>query len=430
MTASLAKELCIHSEIGRLRSVLLHEPGREVDLMVPVMMEELLFDDILFGDTAREEHRRLRRVLQLLGVETVESRELLEQTLEAPVACEHLLASLLEVVGRAARTELEAADPATLARMLVEGIRLDPRQPGVEADDLFEVTPVPNWCFQRDPQVVVGNEVLISSMAAPARWREALLSSAIFQHHPRFADHRVAIDLLAPGAGERIPLGPTRPSFEGGDLLVLSHDVIAMGHSERTNRTGVRRVAEALAAMTDGPRWLIIVKLPLRRAYMHLDTVLTPIDRDACLVYPPIAKNGGSDSAHVYEIDLASEDRVAVRCADLFGALQKRGIDWKPIACGGDDPLTQQREQWTDGANAFAVAPGCILLYDRNLATADALDREGFTIVTAEDVLLGRTEVDIDSGQRTCILVASHEMSRARGGPHCLTHPLARDAVD
>ncbi len=418
--------LNVGSEVGRLRSVLMHEPGREVDLMVPVMMEELLFDDILYGDTARAEHSRFRRVLQLAGVEVIDAQDLLAEALAINEARSWLVESLFDVLAEPTRERLLAVEPAQLAKHLVHGILLDHRTTGIDVDDLFEVPPIPNWCFQRDPQVVIGENVMISAMATAARWRETLLASAIFRFHPR-VQSPVLLDLTAPGAGRRVHLGPMRPRFEGGDVLVLSPAVVAVGLSERTNRTGVRRLIDALATLDGGPRWMVVVQVPPRRAYMHIDTVLTPIDHGACLVYPPIISDRGSDAAQVYEIDLHAANRRAQSRESLLGTLKELGIDYEPIPCGGDDPVLQQREQWTDGANAFAIAPGVIVLFDRNRATAETLDQHGYRVVSAEELLLGRAEVDVDSDERTCILLPSHEISRARGGPHCLTHPLVRD---
>jgi arginine deiminase len=160
---------------------------------------------------------------------------------------------------------------------------------------------------------------------------------------------------------------------------------------------------------------------------MHLDTVFTQIDADAALVYPPLFNGTGTERAPAYEVDLHGKGLEPAPAGDLLAALGRRGLDLEPIPCGGDDPLIQQREQWTDGANAVALAPGVITLYDRNVATAEALDARGWRVIAAEDVLLGRGEVSLDGGGRTCLLLASHEISRARGGPRCLTHPLHRE---
>jgi arginine deiminase len=265
-------------------------------------------------------------------------------------------------------------------------------------------------------------------MAAAARHREALLARAIFRFHPDLCDAPVLIDPLELPPGHPHFASPSRPCLEGGDVLVLSPDVIAVGHSERTNRAGIQALARALARTEGGPRWMVVVEVPHRRAYMHLDTLLTPVDRDACLLYPPVLMpGGGGEEARVYEIDLHAAGLQAVARDDLLAALRTRGIDLEPIPCGGEDPVTQQREQWTDGANALALAPGVITLYDRNVGTAEELARCGFRVVEAEALLLGRDEVDLDEDRRVCILVPSHEISRARGGPHCLTHPLVRD---
>jgi arginine deiminase len=418
--------LSVSSEIGRLRRVLVHGPGAEVDLMVPAMMEELLFDDILFGEGARDEHARFRRVLQLLGVETLEARDLLAETLALPEAREWALEVLLEDLPWGVRERLEAADGDELISLLVEGIRTEGRR-GVEADDLFRLTPLPNWCFQRDPQIVLGEGVVFSAMAASARHREALLARLVFRFHPELAGAEVIHDPLEHTPEHPLFLGRHRPRLEGGDLLVVSPEIVAVGQSERTNLTGIHSLARALARREDGPRWMLVQEIPKRRAYMHLDTLITPVDRDACLVYPPAIERDGSEQGSVYELDLHAREPEPEEREDLLSALARRGVDLEPIPCGGSDPVHQQREQWTDGANSLAVAPGLITLYDRNLRTAEELSGRGFRVVSAEDLLLGRTEVDPAEPGRVCVLLASHEVSRARGGPHCLTHPLERE---
>jgi len=421
----------VHSEVGRLRRVLVHEPGAEVDRMVPSMMEELLFDDILYGERAREEHGMFRRVLQLLGVDVVEAADLLETALEIDEARTWLLEVLLDDLPSGLLEAMRAATAERLARALVRGVRPDEPPQGTDVRDLFDVVPLPNWCFQRDPQVVLGHGVVFCAMASEARHRESMLSRLVFRFHPDLAGTPVLFDPLRTDREQPLFTGVHAPLLEGGDVLVLSADIVAIGQSERTNRTAVQHLARALARVDGGPRWLLAVTLPRRRAYMHLDTLITPIDRDACLVYPPVITDGGREHAETHAFDLRSATPgEAIATPGLLEALRERGIDLEPIPCGGSDPVAQQREQWTDGANALAIAPGVITLYDRNVATADELDRRGFRVVHAEDVLLGRAEIDVDAGERVCILVPSHEISRARGGPHCLTHPLERDDLD
>ena len=398
--------------------------------MVPAMMEQLLFDDILYGDRAREEFGRFRRVMQLLGVEVLDAADLLQESLESDAARTWVIDVLLGDLGPAARERLRACSASDLASLLVSGVRQEAVGAGIEVEELYEIPPLPNWCFQRDPQVILGSGVLLCSMAAPARHREALLARAIFRYHPKFRDTPTLFDPIVTDDAHPLFVGREVPHLEGGDLLVFSRDVIAVGLSERTNITGIRYLARALARHAAGPRWMIVVEIPKRRAYMHLDTLITQVDRDACLVYPPVILRGGREQALVHCVDLRSTDLAFVSADGLLECLAARGLELEPIPCGGDDSVAQQREQWTDGANALALAPGVITLYDRNIATAEELDGRGFRILEAEDLLLGREELDLDECGRTCVLISSHEMSRARGGPHCLTHPLLREELD
>jgi arginine deiminase len=419
----------LSSEVGRLRSVMVHEPGAEVDLMVPALMEELLYDDILFGEAARDEHRLLCGVMQALGIEVFQARTLLSEALEIDGARRWLLDGLVGDQARSVRDAMESASPEELAGMAIRGIRYDASMGTLAADDLFELTPLPNYCFQRDPQFVMGNGVLFCNMATATRWREALLSRVIFDFHPKFSGSKIYLDPLEHESGPPMHMGLDRACFEGGDLMILSNDVIAMGYSERSNRAGVRRMARALAAIDDGPRWLVVVAMPQKRAYMHLDTVFTVIDQGSCLAYPQVVLGGHVESAEVFRFDLHADLLSPERCGDLLPTLKQLGIDLEPIPCGGDDPITQAREQWTDGANALALAPGVAILYDRNVATAEVLSSRGYQILDAAEVRDGREAVNLDDPKPTCILLPSNELSRARGGPHCLTHALHRDAL-
>ena len=189
----------------------------------------------------------------------------------------------------------------------------------------------------------------------------------------------------------------------------------------------VECLTRSLGRLETGPRWLLAVHLPRRRAYMHLDTVFTMVDRGLALAAPQVIEPGGGETAAVTVHELAGRQGDPEVFANLPSALKRVGLEIGIVPCGGADPVAQQREQWTDGANALALAPGVITLYDRNVRTTEELSRSGFRIVHAEDVLLGREEVRLEGAERTCILLESHEISRARGGPHCLTHPLVRD---
>lgn len=421
--------LDVRSEVGRLRRVLVHAPGAEVDHMVPDMMEELLFDDILFGEKAREEHGRFRTLMGTLGIKVHDMRDLLVDALAVDGAKDWLLNAVLEDVSSPVGETMRAASAEDLVDMFVSGVRWSESSDVLSSEDLFEIVPVPNWCFQRDPQIVVGDSVLFSSMATLTRSREVLLSRAVFRFHPDFASTPVLHDPLEAAPDRPLYIGMHQPRIEGGDVMVLGPDVVVIGYSERTNRSGVRHVVRALTRMENGPRWLVVASLPEKRAYMHLDTVMTQIDEGRCLAFPPVILPGHDDTASVYEFDLHEKDPRPRPCGDLLAAVKARGIDLEPIPCGGDDPLRQQREQWTDGANALALAPGVIVLYERNVGTAECLDARGYRVIDADDVFSGRATVDLEAPKPTCILLPSNELSRARGGPHCLSHALQRDPL-
>ena len=421
--------LNVTSEIGRLRRVMVHLPGREIDTMIPSMMEELLFDDILYGQAAREEHRRFQQILWYVADEVVDLQTLLGELLEDDDAREIVLKDVLRryPLRKRATDTLRELEGLALAEKLIGGIVSEDRK---ETDPVFELPPVPNLFFTRDPQVVIGSSVAISSMATRARERESLLSHYVFTLHPAFRSGSVVLADRFSGS-RRVDEREARRlgTIEGGDVLVARRDLLMIGVSERTNRAGVENLATALRNSGSEIRTVLLVEIPRQRSYMHLDTVFTFISQDECLVYPPVVLAGGRWEANVYEIDLTKGQLTYTAQKSLLDALRARGLDFKPIPCGGDQRIDQEREQWTDGANAFAMAPGLILLYERNVHTAEELARNGYHIVYEDDLLLGREELDLKSKSKYAIQIQGHELSRARGGPRCMTMPLDRDEM-
>jgi arginine deiminase len=420
--------LNVTSEIGKLKSVLVHLPGREIDLMVPPMMAQLLFDDILYGQVAREEHRRFQQLIRFIADEVIDIEDLLAEVLQDADAKEHIVRDL----GKRNRLRRPIVDrlleePAEkLAETLIGGIL---REQEVSGDlPKFDLFPVPNLFFSRDPQIVIGDGVVISSMATQARRRESLLSKYVFENHPSFRDEKMFfVDFMA-GEPER-PMARNLPTLEGGDLLVLSRDIILIGITERTNRAGVQELAKALKASGSAVRTMIVVEMPKQRSFMHLDTVFTFTSHHECLIYPPVILPGGSQAAKVTSIDLTRRNVTSKQEKSLLGALKRLGHDMEPIYCGGPRSLDQQREQWTDGANAFTLAPGVILMYERNVRTTEELAAHGYNIIYEDDLLLGRVEMETWTDKKYALLIPGHELSRARGGPRCMTMPLVREDI-
>ena len=423
--------LRVDSEIGRLRRVLVHRPGREIDWMVPSMMGSLLFDDILDGDEAREEHDDFRGVLRAAGVEVLDAQDLLADVLGQDEVRRQLLVELEAEYGvpyNLVRRLGELA-PAELSVALIEGIRSPTEASSPERLQFYDLNPVPNYFFQRDPQVVIGNRVVFSSMATDAREREPLLARTIFEHHPVSAGYAASFDIDVPpsGAPQHNPHFPY-PCLEGGDVLVPSPGIVLVGLSERTNRRGIEVFAEYLRMEETSFRHLVMVEMPRKRSYMHLDTVFTLIDRNLCLAFLPVIAPGGPESAHVYTVDLQAKELTFTLRGSLLKVLEDLGMELDVVPCGGpSDPVDQQREQWTDGANAFAIAPGLILLYRRNRKTIEELGRRGWRILPETEVLAGKH--DLLNGGPAVISLHSNELSRARGGPRCMTMPLERDPL-
>jgi arginine deiminase len=281
----------------------------------------------------------------------------------------------------------------------------------------------------RDPASVIGDGYSVNSMATWAREREPLILSCIFKHHPRLrhhTEHDKWFDQVGPLVRGEIK-APV--SLEGGDILVLSPKILAVGCSERSSADAIHLLAESLRAhRAEDPGsfdFLLMVLMPKKRSAMHLDTIFTRTSEGECLVYPPYFLEGSRELLNVTAIDLRHRELRMNTRPSLLRVLRELGIDLAPIRCGGDDFILQQREQWTDGANAFCLAPGVITSYGRNVATAEALDRAGYRVLGARQVLED-PDLDLLDGRKYLIQLEAGELSRARGGPRCMTMPLAR----
>jgi len=423
-------ELAVPSEVGRLRKVMVHRPGRELDRMLPSLMDELLFDDIAHGPAARREHDTFRAVLGLVADEVLEIQDLLAETLLDGEVRNDFVRSLAfqEKPPRDIVDALDAMDAAELARVCVEGIEQGRPETHHRPWNPFALAPVPNLLFVRDPLVVTSHGAIVCSMAKRARRREPLIMKSVYTHHPRFRlkdRERVYFDDLSlEWLRRRIRI----PGLEGGDVLVLSDRILAIGASERTNEVAVDLLTEALVSQTD-IEFVMLVLMPKTRSAMHLDTIFTQISEHECLVYPPMFLPESPELLPVIKKDLRGQHIRSEFKPSLLEALREEGMDLEPVCCGGDDPVAQQREQWTDGANAFCLAPGIIVLYERNERTAEELSKRGYEVVHAAELLDGTRKLDLDGTHKYCILVLCPELSRARGGPRCMTMPIVRDGM-
>lgn len=427
-------QLSVFSEIARLKQVVVHDPGPEVDLMVPGMMEKLLFDDILFGDHARQEHALFRQVLARVAEEVLDVQDLFVEAL----ADEGVKLAFIEDLRRLAGLPDETCNllrdmpSAQAARSVITGVPWDdmPSHTPWEQEFDYRLRPIPNLLFMRDPASVIGDGYSVNAMATWAREREPLILSTIFRHHPRLrhlTDQDKWFDQVNPLIRGEIK-APV--SLEGGDILVVSDKVLVVGCSERSTTDAITCLAESLRAdhVAGEGRFehLVMVLMPKKRAAMHLDTIFTRISEGECLVYPPYFTDGSRELLNVVVMDLRHQELRFTTQPNLLAALKGLGIDLEPIFCGGQDYIRQQREQWTDGANAFALAPGVITSYRRNLATADELAKAGYQVLT-ERQLLADASINLLDGRKYLIQIESAELSRARGGPRCMTMPLSRN---
>lgn len=424
--------LAVSSEIGRLRRVVVHRPGREVDVMSPLLMHDHLFDDILYGRRAQQEHDRFRAVLAAVADEVLDIQDLFAEALANVEVRRQFIADLarMEQLEEAVVRQLNELPARELADAVVGGVLHPPEyfREHPRAEIVYRLAPTPNLLFMRDPGAVINHGVVVSSMATRVRQREPLVARTTFLHNPRLAVSEAEVwfdELGDPTFSNR----PHLATLEGGDVLVLRPDLVVVGCSERTSQVAVEILAEWLRRGS-GVETLLLVVMPRRRSAMHLDTVFTQISPSEALVYPPMFIPSLLELLPVVKKDLRGEFIRTEFKHSLLDALREEGLELEPIFCGGHgDRIAQAREQWTDGANAFALAPGVICLYERNERTLEELARHGWDIVSDEDVATGAVRLPLDGSRKTVVTLASNELSRARGGPRCMTMPLQRDPL-
>ncbi|MDQ3605255.1 MAG: arginine deiminase family protein [Gemmatimonadota bacterium] len=406
----------VTSEIGPLRAVICHTPGLELLAVTPSNREQYLYDDIIDLELARREHHRFRAILSRFA-EVYELSELLAEILEDPEVRRFLIGRVMDIasdepLGR----ELAAMPAQELVTTLIQG-KEAPQGPisRMLHKVSYALPPLPNLFFTRDAAMVVNEAVIIGAMKYAVRWTEELLMKALFTYHPLLANGGTIYD----GAQE----SRADYTIEGGDVLVLRPDLALVGLSERSSPVAIEGLVEGLRTR-GGIEHVFVIVLPSDSPAIHLDMILTMVDREHCVVYPPYFF--GASRLPVLHYCPGYE---GVReHADLFEALGEVGVRLEPIYCGGQHPTTQEREQWASGCNFVAVRPGVILGYSRNEATARELEREaGYRVVGALDFLTG--DVEIEEGDRALIAFDGAELVRGGGGARCMTLPVCRDDI-
>ncbi|MCT4508114.1 MAG: arginine deiminase [Tepidibacter sp.] len=402
-----------YSEIGRLKKVLLHRPGKEIENLTPDLMDRLLFDDIPYLEIARQEHDEFANILRNNGVEVVYLEDLAAESItnediknqfidefiaEASIKSKHKRGAVKEYL-------LSFSSNREMVDKMMEGIKKEEIKnykktslaDMIESDYPFIADPMPNLYFTRDPFATIGGGVSLNHMRTVTRNRETLFAKYIFKYHPEYKD-------------ANIPLWYDRTedtAIEGGDELILSDKVIAVGVSERTDGASVEKLARRIFEKDEKFEVVLAFDIPKKRAFMHLDTVFTMVDYDKFTIHPEI-----EGPLTVYSIRKGStpEDIIIEKeTMELKNILEKylELDNVTLIRCGGGNMIDAGREQWNDGSNTLAIAPGEVVVYSRNHVTNKLLQANGVKLH----------------------IMPSSELSRGRGGPRCMSMPLVRESL-
>jgi len=414
-----------NSEIGKLKSLIIHTPDEGIDRISPKHAEELLFDDIVYYPLMLKEYQIYERVLQLcLGEQNVHQvKQLLEESLnQESEEKDELITKILieEELPLSEKTYLEKLQSNTLADILVTGY--DPIR------DIILFDPIPNFMFTRDIAVTVNDGIIITKAAKSARWRENLLTRMVITTHPIFAESRNLGKVINLNKPELFPPSKygERVSVEGGDVMMIHEDYLLVGVSERSTQHGFNLLKDSLLDI-GLVKNVVKINIPKDRSCMHIDTIFTQVNKTDIVCFKPIVYDGLGSNVEVYNTDGSIKIYASVK--DFF----HKEIDPKMnfIFAGGGYSPYQDREQWTDGCNLLTIKPGVAISYDRNQLTGKEFEKAGYTVISAIDFIEKYKSMDnpLDSIEKMIIALPSAELSRARGGSHCMSMPLLRESL-
>lgn len=408
-----------NSEIKDLKKLIIHEPDEGIARISPKRAEELLFDDIVYFPEMVEEHRVFSQLLErFLGEQNVlKARKLLEEALSANSESKDELIRMIlnyEELPKSYGALLKDLSAEELAEALITG--------RIMSKEITICDPIPNFIFTRDIAVTVNDHVIITKAAKEARYRENLLTRYIFWEHPLFADLKANKRIINLNLPDLFPpsLDGSYVNIEGGDMMILNQDYLLVGASERSNNHAFQSLKKVLFEKNVVEN-MVQVHIPNDRAFMHIDTLFTQVDEHLMVGYKPIVHEGHSSFVSVY--NKSGERRIYPTLEDFIRAEIDSKMNF--VYAGGGKSPDQEREQWTDGCNLLTIKPGVAIAYDRNVRTAEEFEKVGYTIKSAQE-FLSDPSVDIESIEKTIFTLKSSELSRARGGSHCMSCPLLR----
>ena len=404
----------VTSEIGELQTALLKRPGKEVENLTPDYLQQLLFDDIPYLPIIQKEHDYFAQTLRNRGVEVLYLEKLAAEALVDKKLREEFVDRILKegqadvnVAHQTLKEYLLSFSNEELIQKIMGGVRKNEIETSkkthlyelMEDHYPFYLDPMPNLYFTRDPAASVGDGLTINKMREPARRRESLFMEYIIKYHPRFAKHNVPIWL---DRDYKFPI-------EGGDELILNEETIAIGVSARTSAKAIERLAKNLFSRQNKIKKVLAIEIPKCRAFMHLDTVFTMVDYDKFTIHPAIQGPKGNMNIYILEKGSDEETLKITHRTSLMEALKEvLGLsELVLIPCGGGDVIASAREQWNDGSNTLAIAPGVVVTYDRNYVSNTLLREHGIEVIE----------------------VLSSELSRGRGGPRCMSMPIVRKDI-